>query len=226
MKRLPILVIAIAVVLIFSGLSRAAYFTETEPNDTFAQADNIDSYFSLGAEPDVGNPTDYGLGKSPDPQIIPWVSITGSGDNTIDYFSFTVTDDSWFWMDLDYGYIPDTQNYDSQLILYKYNPSTSSYEYPYLGSGGNDLAYYYGGTGSVSAYGNGDDTSLDAYWRAKIGAGFYVLGVMNYSAGPVPNDVHYKVQVSLENPVPIPGAIWLLGSGLIGIVGIKKKFKK
>jgi len=26
--------------------------------------------------------------------------------------------------------------------------------------------------------------------------------------------------------VPIPGAVWLLGSGLIGIVGIRKKFKK
>lgn len=28
------------------------------------------------------------------------------------------------------------------------------------------------------------------------------------------------------NVVPIPEAIWLLGSGLIGIVGIRKKFKK
>jgi len=27
------------------------------------------------------------------------------------------------------------------------------------------------------------------------------------------------------NPVPIPGAIWLLGSGLIGIIGIRRKFK-
>ena len=26
--------------------------------------------------------------------------------------------------------------------------------------------------------------------------------------------------------VPIPGAIWLLGSGLIGIIGIRRKFKK
>ena len=26
--------------------------------------------------------------------------------------------------------------------------------------------------------------------------------------------------------VPVPGAIWLLGSGLIGLVGLKKKFKK
>lgn len=27
-------------------------------------------------------------------------------------------------------------------------------------------------------------------------------------------------------PVPIPGAVWLLGSGMIGLVGLKKKFKK
>ena len=27
-------------------------------------------------------------------------------------------------------------------------------------------------------------------------------------------------------PVPIPGAVWLLGSGLIGIVGIRRKFRK
>ena len=29
-----------------------------------------------------------------------------------------------------------------------------------------------------------------------------------------------------NNPVPIPGAVWLFGSGLIGLVGIKRKFKK
>ena len=28
------------------------------------------------------------------------------------------------------------------------------------------------------------------------------------------------------NPIPIPGAVWLLSSGLIGIVGFRKKFKK
>ena len=31
---------------------------------------------------------------------------------------------------------------------------------------------------------------------------------------------------SYIEPVPIPGAVWLLGSGLIGIVGIRRKFKK
>ena len=33
----------------------------------------------------------------------------------------------------------------------------------------------------------------------------------------------YNVQISA---VPLPGSIWLLGSGLIGIVGVRRKFKK
>ena len=28
------------------------------------------------------------------------------------------------------------------------------------------------------------------------------------------------------SPVPIPGAVWLLGSGLIGMVGVRRKFRK
>ncbi len=28
------------------------------------------------------------------------------------------------------------------------------------------------------------------------------------------------------NPVPIPGAVWLLGSGLLGLIGIRRRFKK
>ena len=35
----------------------------------------------------------------------------------------------------------------------------------------------------------------------------------------------YVINIS-STPVPIPGAIWLLGSGLIGIVGIRRKLKK
>jgi len=34
------------------------------------------------------------------------------------------------------------------------------------------------------------------------------------------------VAISGYSPVPIPGAIWLLGSGLIGLVGFRRKFKK
>ena len=30
----------------------------------------------------------------------------------------------------------------------------------------------------------------------------------------------------LNAPVPIPGAVWLLGSGLIGLAGLRKRFMK
>ena len=36
-----------------------------------------------------------------------------------------------------------------------------------------------------------------------------------------------RMTMTLESSsVPIPGAVWLLGSGLIGIVGIRRKFKR
>lgn len=37
------------------------------------------------------------------------------------------------------------------------------------------------------------------------------------------NNLYLEIQAE---PIPIPGAVWLLGSGLIGIAGVRKKFKK
>ena len=36
----------------------------------------------------------------------------------------------------------------------------------------------------------------------------------------------FYVYADWQNPVPIPGAVWLLGPGLVGLLGIRKKFKK
>jgi hypothetical protein len=35
-----------------------------------------------------------------------------------------------------------------------------------------------------------------------------------------------SLRVSSPEPVPIPGAVWLLGSGLLGLVGLRRRFKK
>lgn len=47
---------------------------------------------------------------------------------------------------------------------------------------------------------------------------------------PLPGDMYISSTTShmyaKASPVPIPAAVWLLGSGLIGIVGVRKKFKQ
>ena len=40
------------------------------------------------------------------------------------------------------------------------------------------------------------------------------------------NSLGYGLDDVSVNAVPIPGAIWLLGSGLIGLIGMRRKFRK
>ena len=40
------------------------------------------------------------------------------------------------------------------------------------------------------------------------------------------SDLGAWVVADSATSVPIPGAVWLLSSGLIGIVGLRRKFKK
>jgi hypothetical protein len=51
-------------------------------------------------------------------------------------------------------------------------------------------------------------------------------GRLNFSDGPMYTDVEFNITNIHANAVPIPGAVWLLGSGLIGIVGVRRKIKK
>lgn len=53
----------------------------------------------------------------------------------------------------------------------------------------------------------------DEFYRSIVGYS------QNLSAGP-------ELYLEYTSAVPIPGAVWLLGSGLIGIFSIKRKFKK
>jgi hypothetical protein len=36
----------------------------------------------------------------------------------------------------------------------------------------------------------------------------------------------YKYGIAEYTPVPIPGAVWLFGAGLMGLVGIRRRFQK
>ncbi|MGD9162106.1 MAG: hypothetical protein PVG39_27085 [Desulfobacteraceae bacterium] len=79
-------------------------------------------------------------------------------------------------------------------------------------------SFYFSGTEysySTPAYG-----SYVWFFNFKSGNQFYNLEFYNLAALAVlPGEVTI-------NPVPIPGAVWLLGSGIVGLAGLRKKFKK
>jgi len=77
--------------------------------------------------------------------------------------------------------------------------------------------------------GNGSDTFS---WEGYLGPGLYDFELDIWTRSDV-NGVLWEGNASIQvsdvtirvGEVPIPGAVWLLGSGLIGIVGIRRKFK-
>lgn len=76
----------------------------------------------------------------------------------------------------------------------------------------------------------------DEYMNAYLYNDFYEQLASFTHIAPTMADVHsgvVGVYADLEgtfdnyslNPVPIPGAVWLFGSGLIGLVGLRRRFK-
>ena len=79
------LVFQLAVIAIASGIAdraQALPVAEVEPNDTLATAQSIsNASFSLDSDANITDST-----------IIPHATVTGTGDGTFDYYSFTVKD--------------------------------------------------------------------------------------------------------------------------------------
>jgi hypothetical protein len=72
----------------------------------------------------------------------------------------------------------------------------------------------------LSEYG---DTQADGN-GATAGTGTF--RITNYDSGGINTDVHFVGTVSTSaavSPVPVPNAVTLLGCGLIGLIGIKKR---
>ncbi|NPV04897.1 MAG: hypothetical protein HPY67_09215 [Syntrophaceae bacterium] len=91
--------------------------------------------------------------------------------------------------------------------------------YPKIAQGDN----YYPPGGVIGYSDGGNNTHW--YWPAEGAVPPGIGGTLALSLFSDGGPRTYSINVE-GNPVPIPGALWLLGSGLLGLVAFRRRFKK
>ena len=178
--RYPVLVFT----LMFGNVI-ADDITESEPNNTLANAQNVDSHFNTGANPVIANAVTW-----------PWVSISAAGDGSNDYYSFVVPAAGvTASFDIDYGFAMGG-SVDTELCLYAADGSVLAEN--------DDSPVTTADSGS--AY-----PPLDSYIRHTFAApGTYVIGVGKFdvfcNVGGITGNVldagkDYELQISLSQHI-------------------------
>jgi hypothetical protein len=195
--------------------ANASPVIDTEPNNSMAMAQNINAALSLTADINIENSA--GLNTS---QIIPHAEIQGTGDGTVDYFSFTAAAGANIILDIDCGDgsaggCTSFGNIDAWLDLY--DPSGFLFS-------SNDYSLLAVDTGSLlhGPFGNVTTDSFIEIGALPIG-GVWTVAVGEFpNLQPVPPGGDYVLNVSVS-AIPIPAAVWLFGSGLLGLIGISRR---
>jgi hypothetical protein len=204
--------ISLALTLAATVISSAWAVTiaEIEPNNTLATAQNVDGFFSLDFSPDIGDVV--GMNTS---TMIPHVTILGTGDNTFDYYSFTVTQpNSLGIFDIDHT-SGTTQPVDFELFLFR-----------------SDGAFFAQNDNSPLIAGAGGSTStLDPFIQHLFAMpGTYVIAVGRFNSIPMgnpnpgiggtmpkPGD-NYTLHISVPEPsTVISAAMGMCGLAVAGI---------
>ena len=118
------------------------------------------------------------------------------------------------------------------------NPASAGYDsskYAEYNYGTNQwTSGYYGNSYLGNVKMNSDDNILSISESVYFpwGAAVTNLQALNQILSSADGTVSFLIatlnfdESSTTAPVPVPGAVWLLGSGLIGLVGFRRKFKK
>jgi hypothetical protein len=103
---------------------------------------------------------------------------------------------------------------DNELGYMFYHNLSGTFSVPILLSGDPDLALF--PSLQSADYWSGTEHSSFHAWEFFFGGGYQLYG-------PTDDNWHsWAVHAGNVAPIPIPGAAWLLGSGLIGLVGITR----
>jgi hypothetical protein len=224
MKLNKLIVPSIIMLVLIAALAtraQALSIPEVESNDTLATAQVLaPAAFTTGSNADIANAT-----------TIPWVSISGTGNGTFDYYSFTVANAGYTgFFDIDHA-MDATPAVDLELGLWD--------------TAGNLLAFNGDGYATVAteALGSvGPNSGWDAFIEHTFSSsGTYIVGVADFVAtagaggwlpgsNVIPDGRTYTLQVSIREaiPNPEPTTILLMGIGVLGLVGgtARKQLKK
>ena len=164
--------------------------TEVEPNNTFSTSQNIDlEDWTLADNPNIGDLT------GPTSTLIPHVTISGTGDSTFDYYSFTATANSVGIFDI------DGASFNTELFVF--DPTGT----PLTGGSNDNSATSSGAAGSTSTQDSYVEVTLpsDGLYTVAVGAfnSFSSVGAVNGTAPPVGGT--YTLNVSVEgHPLNLP----------------------
>jgi len=209
MKRLFLILCAMPLILSNVGNGHAAYIVNTGPGPTSLVGSSpglwrdASGYQYLAGEFIIDQP--YTITN-----IEGWIYNNNESNSTATIVIYG-----------DGGSIPNSNEIYSQ----QFNIASQNYDW----SGASGLSWYLSaGTYWLSFEVRTSDTQ-DGWMPTSDDNPSSPLGKYAYNY----NGVGWQSSLSTNfaarvqaNAVPIPAAVWLLGSGLIGIVGVRRKFKK
>jgi Ca2+-binding RTX toxin-like protein len=185
--------------------------TAVEPNNSIATAQNVDGFFNLAQDPNIGDQA------SNTSTTIPHTTITATGNGTFDYYSFTIgAAGTTAIFDIDFA-LNAGASIDTEIFLYDKQGN--------LLDSNDDANVAFGAGGSISAH----DPFLQHTFTAP---GVYVIGVGRFSSTGSPGGItgtplatgdSYTLQVSIPNhPLLLnPGLFQVVGDNS-GIIPIKQ----
>ncbi len=208
MRKFCILVVLCSLFIV-NGAG-AIQIAETIGNNSYLTPMNLDSYFSVGPNPEI-----QGADMN-----FPWVSVTSSGEAGKHFFSFNALPTTYYF-DIDHG---------------AESPGWCDIE---MGVWNGDTGQLIARNDDHSPVDPGSISSLDSWIELFFDIPTLVIfGLSEFPSSFGPNgdtignlldfDDRFIVNVSGDfnvAPVPEPGTIFLFGLGIVGLFGVGRKLK-